>query len=93
MAADYIDVRINGLLGKLRPNSVVMSVSTFVQQAGRSTLGILPTLFFVDIFVFFHRLPGGIRGFDALSALVLWSPFQIIAQRAADAEKKKKGFV
>lgn len=74
-AVDCIHVRIRGVLEKLRLNSVVMSVSTFVQQPGHSTLGILPgfsrrfsLLIFSWVF-FLNCLPGGIGGFDATSEL------------------------
>lgn len=90
VAVDDVPVRISGLLEKLRHNSVVVSVRTFVQQPGRSTLGILSTLFFASIFMFFNCLPGGIRGFDAPSALVLRSLYKIIAHRAVDAKEREK---
>lgn len=80
-------VRTN-LLETLRPNRVVRSVSTFVRQPGWSALGILSgssRRFCLLVFLLVFCLPGGIRGFDVPSALVIWSPFKIITP-----EKKTK---
>lgn len=58
MVLGGIHVRVNRREEKLSVSSVVMSVSTFVQQPGQSTRD-LSTLFFGDIFMFFNSLPEG----------------------------------